>query len=90
MARIITKKFNNIRPSPRKCDIRKAKSDANAFVYGMRRVLSHFDDNSGGASTNDLATEIERLADELETVEDPLQIANLMDDIDDVISKLEI
>ena len=32
----------------------------------------------------------ERLADELETVEDPLQIANLMDDIDDVISKLEI
>ena len=56
----------------------------------MRRVLSHFDDNSGGASTNDLATEIERLADELETVEDPLQIANLVDDIDDVISKLEI
>ena len=49
-----------------------------------------FDDNSGGASTNDLATEIERLADELETVEDPLQIANLIDDIDDVISKLEI
>lgn len=79
-----------IRPSPRKCDIRKAKRDASAFVYGMRRVLSHFDDNSGGASTYDLACEIERLADELETVEDPLQIANLMDDIDDVISKLEI
>lgn len=88
MARIITKGFDDIRPSPRKCDIRKAKSDASAFVYGMRRVLSHFDDNSGGA--NDLATEIERLADELETVEDPLQIANLIDDIDDVISKLEI
>lgn len=86
MARIITKGFDDIRPSPRKCDIRKAKRDASAFVYGMRRVLSH----SGGASTNDLATEIERLADELETVEDPLQIANLMDDIDDVISKLEI
>lgn len=42
MARIITKGFDDIRPSPRKCDIRKAKRDASAFVYGMRRVLSHF------------------------------------------------
>ena len=49
MARIITKGFDDIRSSPRKCDIRKSKMDASAFVYGMRRVLSHFDDNSGGA-----------------------------------------
>ena len=53
-------------------------------------MLSHFDNNSGEASTNDLAIEIERLADELETVEDPLQIANLIDDIDEKLSILSL
>lgn len=79
-----------IRLSPRKCDIRKAKRDASAFVYGMRRVLSHFDDNSGGASTNDLATEIERLADEFENTDEPTEIIGLVDEIDAIIDTLNI
>ena len=50
-------------------DIGRAKRAATAFVKGMRHAFSHFDDN-----TQDLATNIERLADELENTDEPTEI----------------
>ena len=66
-------------------DIGRAKRAATAFVKGMRHAFSHFDDN-----TEDVATEIERMADELENTDEPTEIIGLVDEIDAVIDTLNI
>lgn len=51
----------------------------------MRKAYTTLDNKS-----DDVATDIERMAEELENVEDPLNIVNLADEIDGVISTLGI